>query len=188
VDATQGELQRARDQLGVARKQKARPARQREHPLSHRHAREHAIDQVGRCALHPSRRAGRTNSTAFTGERDEQLVAASTTLHADEAVGENAAAQVPLELGHDEAGQPAPVLLELRQEGLQMLPHRLVQERLLRLAAPITRNFSGGLAWLSSLRCGLRKCLGLVHGAGDISRSGPIGRLLGRGSLLVSRG
>jgi hypothetical protein len=66
-------------------------------------------------ALHPSRRAGGTDSAALTRERDEQLLAAGDAAHASESVGEDPAAQVSLELGHDETRQPAPILLGLRQ-------------------------------------------------------------------------
>jgi hypothetical protein len=162
-------MQGARDQRGVAREQKASPARQREHPLTHRNARQHAIDQVSGSALHPSRRAGRTDSTALAGERDEQLVAAGDAAHASEAVGEDAAAQVTLELGHDKTGQPAPILLDLRQEGLEVPPNCLVQERLLRLAAAIARSSSDGLPSLCLLSDLRRSCLGAAQDAGGIS-------------------
>ena len=155
---------------GPRASRKRAPARQREHPLAHRNARQHAIDQVSGSALHPSRRAGRTDSTALAGERDEQLVAAGDAAHASEAVGEDAAAQVPLELGHDETGQPAPILLDLRQEGLEVPPNCLVQERLLRLAVAVVRNSSDGLPLLSSLpSCLQRNCLGADQGADGFS-------------------
>jgi hypothetical protein len=119
-------------------------------------------------ALHPSRRAGRTDSTALTGERHEQLVAARDAADASESVGENAAAQVSLELGHDETGQAAPILFDLRQEGLEVPPNYFVQERLLRLAAAVARDSSDGSPWF--LPSGLRRnCLGTAQGAGGIS-------------------
>ena len=162
-------MQGARDQRGVAREQKASPARQREHALAHRNARQHLIDQVRGSALHPSRRAGRTDSTALARKRHEQLVAAGDAAHASESVGENAAPQVSLELGHDEAGQPAPILFDLRQEGLEVPPNCLVQERLLRLAAAIARSSSDGLPSLSLLSDLRRSCLGAAQGGGGIS-------------------
>jgi len=120
-------------------------------------------------ALHPSRRAGRTDPTALAAERNEQLVAARDGADASEAVGENAAAQVSLELGHDEAGQPAPILLHLREEGLEVRPNRLVQERLLRPAAAVARDSRDGLPSLSLPSCVRRSCLGAAQGAGRIS-------------------
>ena len=161
-------MQGARDQRGVARQQKAGPAWQREHPLAHRNARQHAIDHVCGSALHPSRRAGRTDPAALAGERNLQLVAARDAADASESVGENATAQVSLELGHDEARQPAPILLDLRQEGLEVPPDRLVQERLLRLPAAVARDASDGSPWF--LPSGLRwNCLGTAQGAGGTS-------------------
>src|SRR5439155_1635358 len=52
----------------------------------------------------------------------KQLVAAVDAAHASVSVGENAAPQVSLELGHDEAGQTAPILFDLRQERLEVPP------------------------------------------------------------------
>jgi len=139
------------------------PARCRELPSGAR------VAAAGRgSALHPSRRAGRTDPTV-AGERNEQLVAARDGADASEAVGENAAAQGSLELGHDEAGQPAPILFNLRQERLEVHPNCLVQERLLRLAAAIARSSSDGLpsrSLLSNLR---RICVGAAQGAGGFS-------------------
>jgi len=50
----------------------------------------------------------------------KQLVAAVDAAHASESVGENAAPQVSLELGHDEAGRTAPIVFDLRQERLEV--------------------------------------------------------------------
>jgi hypothetical protein len=156
---------------GVARQQKAGPAWQREHPLAHRNAGQHAIDHVCGSALHPSCRAGRTDPAALAGERNEQLVAARDATDASESVGENAAAQVPLELGHDEAGQPAPTLLHLRQEGLEVPPNRLVQERLLRLSVAVVRDSGDGSP--SFLPSGLRRsCLGAARALAAFHEAG----------------
>jgi hypothetical protein len=168
-DAAQGETQDARDQRGFAREQKAGPPRQRQHPLAHRNVRQDAIDQVRGSALHSSRRAGRTDPTGLARERDEQLVAAGDAAHASESVGENAAPEVSLEVGHDETGQPASVVLHLRQERLEVPPDGFVQERRLRLATAISRSSSGGLPsffFPSGVR---RNCLGAVQGARGIS-------------------
>ena len=40
-------LQQRREQLRLSGEQKAQRDRQREHPLAHRHRRDHAIDQMG---------------------------------------------------------------------------------------------------------------------------------------------
>jgi len=87
--------------------------------------------------LHPAGGARRADAAALAAERDQQFVAASRATHAGEAVGEDAAAQVALELGDHEARQGTAVLLEPRQEGLEVLPHGRVQDRLLRLAPAI---------------------------------------------------
>jgi hypothetical protein len=47
-DRAQRDVERARDELGVAGEKEARPARQRPDPLAHRDARDHAIHEMGR--------------------------------------------------------------------------------------------------------------------------------------------
>jgi len=53
-DRAQRDVERARDELRVAGEQEARPARQREDPLAHRHARDHPVHEVGRGVVHPA--------------------------------------------------------------------------------------------------------------------------------------
>jgi len=47
-DRAQSDVECARDELRVADEQKARPARQREDPLPHRHLRDHSIHEMSR--------------------------------------------------------------------------------------------------------------------------------------------
>ncbi len=49
--------------------------RKRQHPLAHRHLRNHFIDQVSGGLGHASCAAGRANAAALTGKRDpEQII------------------------------------------------------------------------------------------------------------------
>ena len=155
-------MQGARDQCGVAREQKASPAPQREHPLAHRNARQHAIDQVRGSALHPSRRAGRTDSTALAGECDEQLVAAGDAAHASESVGENAAAQVSLELGHDETRQSSPSC-------------SISARKVLRCSRTVSCSidFSGSRGGSSKLQRRIAVALLALRSAAELPRRGP---------------
>src|SRR4051794_33896612 len=48
--------------------------RKREHPLAHRYARDHAVDQVGSALRHAPRPAGRAEPAPLTGEGHQLLV------------------------------------------------------------------------------------------------------------------
>jgi len=53
--------------------------RKRDHPLAHRHARDHAVDQVGSALRHAPRLARGAKPAPLTGEAHQLLVAAVTT-------------------------------------------------------------------------------------------------------------
>ena len=103
-DRAQGNVERARDELRVSGEKKARPTRQRQHPLAHRHVRKNAVQEVRRGPLHAARGAGRAEAAALAGKGDQHLVPAGGAAHAGKAVGENAASEVPFELRNDEPG------------------------------------------------------------------------------------
>jgi hypothetical protein len=93
----------------------------------------------------------------------KQLVAAVDAAHASESVGENADPQVSLELGHDEAGQTAPILFDLRQERLEVPPE------LSRTGA--TSPARGGDS--SKLQRRTAVALPALRSAADLRRRGP---------------
>ncbi len=51
-DRAQRDVERARDEPRVAGEQEARPARQRQDPLTHRHVRDHPIHEMSRSVVH----------------------------------------------------------------------------------------------------------------------------------------
>src|SRR3954453_12644931 len=70
-------------------------------PLAHRHARDHAVDQVGSALRHAPRPAGGAKSAPLTGESHQLLVAALTTAQPQKAVREDAAFEKGIELVFD---------------------------------------------------------------------------------------
>ena len=94
----QSNVERAGDEPRVPGEKEARPSGQREDPLAHRHVRKHAVREVRRGPLHAAGGAGRAEAATLAGKGDQHLVAAGRTAHASEAVGEDAASEVPLEL------------------------------------------------------------------------------------------
>jgi hypothetical protein len=58
-----------------------------------------------RRVVHGPRTAGRADTSILAGERDQQIVSAGAAVHAREAVRQDPAVQVSLELLAHEAGQ-----------------------------------------------------------------------------------
>ena len=146
-DHAQGNVERARDEQRVAGEKEARPARQGQDPLTHRHVRNHPVHEMSRGIVHPSGGAGRAEATPLARKRDQQLVAALGAAHPRKTMREDAAGEVTLELAHDEPGQARArlaTLLHLGKEGLPVRAHGRVQERALGLAPPVARRDRSG--------------------------------------------
>ena len=88
-----------------------------------------------------------------TRRRHEHVLPAGIAVHAREAVGEDAAREIPLELGDDESRE-APAVSALGDLGEERVPvgaNGLVEDRPLRLAAAIGRGErpAGDAGWRS---------------------------------------
>jgi len=89
--------------------------RKREHPLTQRHARDHAVDQVGSALRHAPRPAGGAKPAPLARKRHQLLVCTPRAAQAQKPVGEDAAFEKGIELVFDEVGQTRPGLsLDLR--------------------------------------------------------------------------
>src|SRR6059036_2601400 len=75
---------------------------EREHPLADRHGRENAVGEERRGVGHAAPATRGAEAAAFARERHEAIVAAVVATQAQEAVGEDAAAQEGAELLLDE--------------------------------------------------------------------------------------
>ena len=122
-------------------------------PLAHRHTGNDAIDKVDRRSLHAARGARGAETASATRKRDEHALPAGVAVRAREAVGEDAAREVPLELGDDEAWEASAVgaLGDLGEERVPVGANGLVEDRPLRLAAAIGRGErpAGDAGWRS---------------------------------------
>jgi len=94
--------QAAAQSLRAAGEEHAQRPGEAQDPLAHRYGRDDVVDEVGRGLDHAPGAAGRTKPTPFAGKSYQLLVAAAVALDADEAVFEQAAAQVVVELPGDE--------------------------------------------------------------------------------------
>ena len=94
-------LQHRGEQLRVSSEQDAQRDRKRQHPLAHRHLRDHVIDQVRGALRHAPRAARGAKPASFAREGDQLLMAAVPTAQPQEAVGENAAVEKVVELVFD---------------------------------------------------------------------------------------
>ena len=120
------------EQLGPCGKEDAKPDRKGQHPLPDRHLGHHLLDQERSALGHAPRAARGAKPAPLAGERYPLLVCAVNAAHAQKSVRQNAALEKGLELVPDERGQArAGPGLDLGEEGLQMLPHQPMQERLL---------------------------------------------------------
>ena len=90
------------NQLGLPGEQRAQAFGHRADPLAKRDCRKDRVAQVGGRVCHSTCRTGRTDAAVFAGKCNEQLVAAGRAADAGEAVFQNTAAQVALELALNE--------------------------------------------------------------------------------------
>jgi hypothetical protein len=93
-------------QLPVVAHRVAQPPRQRADPLTNRDLREHLVDEVGRDVSHTPTRAWRAESAFFARMRHDRRLAAAAASKVGEAMLEDAAAQVCLELLTTKSGKP----------------------------------------------------------------------------------
>ena len=102
----------------------------REHPLADRGFGQNAVDKVCRGVRHAVAAATWAKASAFAREGDEAVEAAIVAVQAQEAMGEDAAAQEGMELLLDEAGHGLFASLRARQEGLEFLSDDVVEDAL----------------------------------------------------------
>jgi hypothetical protein len=107
--------------LGIVCTAVAKWVRKREHPLADRHRGEDAIHEV-RCGVgHPAAATGGGRSHGACTRRAQAVVTTVVAMKAQEAVGEDAAAQERSKLLLDEVRRRALARPRARQEGLELL-------------------------------------------------------------------
>ena len=117
-------------ELAVVAERGAQAPGQRADPLADGDLGQDLVDEVGGDVGHAAPEAGGAEAATSTGERDHELVAAARARELDEAVLEEATAQVLVELTHDEGGEAA-LFLGALEEARPVLADELVQQRLL---------------------------------------------------------
>lgn len=145
LDGAVDDAQRRCQQFRVHGEQAAQRYGERQHPLPHRHARQDAVYQVGRCLGHSSRAARRTDAAPLATERDQGVARAALAGQAQEAIGEYAAVEVGIEFVFDELRQAgaATTVVYFRGERRIVLPHQPVERCLFRAAALVLRRTCG---------------------------------------------
>ena len=120
-------------QLMIPGERIAQPVRQRQHPLAHRQAAEHAVDQVRRQLGHPPAATRRTEATPLAGKGNEDLALAVGAPEPGKALRQDTAGEELAQFALNEARQPlaAPAQTRLGQERLKVLADHLVQYRVL---------------------------------------------------------
>ena len=115
------------------------PIRHRQHPLPHRHPRQHRVHQMGGALGHPPATTARTPPAPFTRKRHQVLARAALAPKPRHAVLDHAARQELPELALDELRQarPAAGLCHRLQEGLQVLGDDLMEHGVLGVAGPV---------------------------------------------------
>ena len=124
-------LQHIRAKSAVVAHGVAQPPRQGAHPLADRNFGKDLVDQVGGDIIHPAAETRRAEAAAFAGECGHDLVAAPGASEVDEAVLEEAALEVGLELTNHEARE-ASVGFGLLEEPRPMGLHHPMQAGLFR--------------------------------------------------------
>ncbi len=130
-------------QAGVIRHPQAQRPGQREHPLANGDLGQEAVDEVRSRVGHAASDARRAAAAALAREGHEPVDAALRAAHPHEAEREQAALEVRAQLAHDEARDAAATLLRSREEGLEVLPNRAVERRVLGAAAGERETVTG---------------------------------------------
>ena len=110
--------------------------RERQHPLPHRHVRDHVAREVRGNLRHAPATAGRAEPAPLARERDQVVQRATWAAHAPEAVREVAARDRGTQLALDVGRQgPASVCVdEAREEGLEVLAEHTMYDAARRIA------------------------------------------------------
>ena len=141
-DDAMNDLQYRRQQFGMHGEQTAQRYRERQHPLSHRHARDDLIHQIRSGFRHAPRAARGADAAQLAAKGDQQLVRATLTAQAHEAVREYAACEIGIELVFDELGQAC----YFDCERLIVLLHQPIEWRLFGAAALVAGRLCGRCA------------------------------------------
>jgi len=136
---------------------------QRADPLPERHLGQHTLAQVAGRIGHAPAEARRTEAALLAGKGHQPLEPTRRTPEAQQAMLENAAAQVGLHLPMHEARQRPALRLGLLDEGRPVLGHHLVEHRPLG-APPLVR----GRARTMMMRR-RRSCVSRRHGDSAIA-------------------
>ncbi len=115
----------------------AKLPRKGEDPLAGGDLGEDPVEQMRGGVGHAAAAAGGAEAAAFAREGDHAIEAAVVAGHADEAVGEDAAAQERAEFPLDEARDGAVAFLRAGQEGLEPLLDHAVEDALFGAAARV---------------------------------------------------
>ncbi len=105
----------------------AHPPREGADPLADRDLRQDLVHQVRRHVRHPPSQARRAKSTAFAAECAHDVVPAPVARKVHQAMLEDAAPKVLLELPLHEPRQAAPLLVGLRDKARPVLAHELIE-------------------------------------------------------------
>jgi hypothetical protein len=139
------DVDRSGEEPGIPRQVQPHLPREAQDPLPDGNLGEDPVHEIGRRVGHPPAHAGRTEPATFAGEGDDLVMPAIRTAHPGEAVGQNSAVEIALELLPDISRQSFATAPEGRnlQEGRQVLLDHLVEDRLLRTPSPVRLDFHG---------------------------------------------
>src|SRR3990172_1828947 len=141
-----GKMSSKREARAGWRAARKRTWRRKEHPLAKWHGREDVADQVVGTVFHATGGA-RGTDRGLAGEGDEPLEATVRTSDSRESSGQDPTRSVSAQVAFHERGQAAAVtapLAGVREEGLEVLPHDGLEERLLRLPPAVVQRCAGG--------------------------------------------
>jgi hypothetical protein len=135
-------------QVVIPRQPIPKPMRQRQHPLTYRHRREHMVDQVRGAISHAAATTAGTQRAPLARERHEPIQPTVSASKTGEAPGQEAATQERPEFLLDEPRQPFSVAdaRSLGAERLVVVAGHLVQDVLHRDPRLILHRWRGHVA------------------------------------------
>jgi hypothetical protein len=155
-DHEEDHAQRFSGELWIGCEMPAHSTRKCRHPLAHRHAREHAVDQMRGGVVHAACRARWADSAAFAREADQMFGAAANADDTRKTMREDAAAEVRLQLPVYVAGQAMAERACFRErtpQSFQLGRNNLVDQRVFgRASSVLDRRASRSVH--ASCRCG----------------------------------
>lgn len=123
----------------------AKRERQGEHPLPHRHLRQHPVDKMRGGLGHTASAARAANASALARERHHAIAATLVAMHANQSVLRHPAGEEVAKRGLDQTRQRMPTLQCCGKEAIEFLGDHLIKQHPLGASRLVEMRRGNGL-------------------------------------------